>query len=99
MTFVELAEKTLAQAEKPLTPNEIWDYAKEFGIAEKIQTDGKTPWASIGARIYIDIRDNENSVFVQISKRPSKFFLKRLGTDEILDDQELEELIGGKRIG
>lgn len=60
MTFVELTKKTLEKAEKPLSPNEIWDYAKEFGIADQFHTEGKTPWASIGARIYTDIRDNIN---------------------------------------
>lgn len=96
MTFVELAEKTLEKAEKPLSPNEIWDLAKEFGIADKFHTEGKTPWASIGARIYTDIRDNENSSFIQISKRPSKFFLKKLVTDEMKLKQEVEKDIEKK---
>jgi len=82
MTFIELAEKTIAQAKKLLTSNEIWDYAAECGLREHFQTKGKTPWASIAARIYIDIRDNENSVFVQVGKRPAKFFLKRLTNNE-----------------
>lgn len=44
MTFVELAEKTLEKAGKPLSPNEIWDLSKEFGIADQFHTEGKTPW-------------------------------------------------------
>ena len=96
MTFNELAEKTLEKAKKPLSPNEIWEKANEYGITEKFQTQGKTPWASIGARIYTDIRDNENTKFIQISKRPSKFYLKRLVTDEIKLKQEVEKDIESK---
>lgn len=91
MTFIELAAKTLEKAGKPLSPDEIWDLSKELGIADQFHTKGKTPGATIGARIYIDIRDNESSLFVQISKRPSKFFLKRLVTDELKLRQEVEE--------
>ena len=96
MTFVEIAEKTLEKAGKPLSPNEIWDLSKEFGIADQFHTEGKTPWASIGARIYTDIRDNENSSFIQINKRPSKFYLKRLVTDEMKLKQEVEKDIEKK---
>lgn len=45
---------------------------------KKINSKGKTPWATIASRIYVDIRDNENSKFIQIKKRPAKFFLKEL---------------------
>ncbi len=96
MTFIELAEKTLEQTNKPLSPNEIWDMSNKLGIAEQFHTEGKTPWNSIGARLYTDIRDNQNSIFIQISSRPSKFFLKRLVTDEIQLKQEVEKDIKNK---
>ncbi|MDY6822141.1 MAG: HTH domain-containing protein [Deferribacterota bacterium] len=91
MTFLELAEKTLEKAEKPLSPKEIWDFAKELKIANEFHTRGKTPWATIGARIYTDIRDNEDSVFIQVSKRPTKFYLKRLGIDVMKLKQDIEK--------
>lgn len=96
MTFIQLAIKTLEKSGKPLSPNEIWETALELNITENFNTEGKTPWASIGARIYTDVRDNENSVFIQVSKRPSKFYLKRLVTDEMKLKKEVEKDIESK---
>lgn len=99
MTFIELAQKTLEKAGSPLTHIEIWEKANELGLTKGFQTQGKTPWASIAARIYIDIRDNENSVFIQISKRPAKFFLKYLVTDELKLKNQAEAETQKKEIG
>jgi len=96
MTFIELAEKTLEKVQKPLSPNEIWEKANEYGISNQIQTKGKTPWASIAARIYTDIRDNEKSVFIQISKSPVKFYLKKFIADETKLKKEVEKDIENK---
>lgn len=71
-----LAKDTLQKAQIPLTVEEIWSKAIEFGFHKKLNTAGKTPWRTIGAQIYVDIRDNENSVFVQTQKHPVKFTLK-----------------------
>lgn len=87
-SFLNLAEDTLKRAKKPLTQNEIWEYAQDYGYAIKVGTNGKTPWASIGAQIYINIRDNEQSIFEQVSKRPAKFCLKGLNNDEQLKKDE-----------
>ena len=78
-TFLNLCEDVFLQTNKPMTPNEIWDKAKEIGLDNKIGTTGKTPTATIGARLYVDIRDNgENSKFEQVSKRPAMFILRGL---------------------
>lgn len=90
MTFLQLAIETISKIGKPLTPVEIWGKAEELGIAKKVGTEGKTPWASIGARVYLDIRDNQNTELVQVSKRPTKFFLKSLITDENSLKKEVE---------
>ncbi|HOJ38186.1 MAG TPA: HTH domain-containing protein [Ignavibacteriales bacterium] len=43
---------------------------------------GKTPWATIGARIYVDMRDNPSSNFIKLDgERPVRLFLKDLGKD------------------
>lgn len=77
-SFIDLAKETFKLVKEPLTQKEIWEKANELDIANKVVSSGKTPWATIGARIYIDIRDNENSEFVQVNKRPAKFYLKEL---------------------
>lgn len=73
-----LAKDTLQKAQIPLTVEEIWEKAVEFGLAKKVNTVGKTPWRSIGAQIYVDIRDNEESIFKQTQKSPVKFTLKNI---------------------
>ncbi|WP_292372488.1 HTH domain-containing protein [Methanosarcina sp. UBA411] len=78
LTFQKLAEIVLEQTKIPLTYVEIWDEAVKSGLSKNLNTKGKTPWDSISAQIYVDIRDNPNSVFYQYSKRPTKFGLKRL---------------------
>lgn len=82
ITFLELARKVLREENKPLTVDEIWEIAQktEYGVATK----GKTPWRTIGAQIYVDIRDNKNSLFIKIDSKPRKFFLKELISEEVL---------------
>lgn len=65
-TFLKLAEKILREENKPLTAEEIWKFAQEKDYDTLVATKGKTPWRTIGAQIYVDIRDNEKSPFVKI---------------------------------
>lgn len=77
-SFIDLVIETLKITRKPLTQKEIWENAVQLHISQKVTTSGKTPWATLGARIYTDIKDNENTPFIQVSKRPAKFYLKEL---------------------
>ena len=74
--FLDLAFDVLKKAPTPLTYQEIWDAGKSSGLTAKLKTAGKTPWQSIGAYLYVDVRDNPNSRFVKVGKRPARFFLK-----------------------
>jgi len=63
MNFKQAAEKILREAGKPLHYREITELALKKGIVE---TDGKTPWASMNALIATDIKDNgKNSPFIR----------------------------------
>lgn len=75
MTFHELADKILRSVDKPLTANEIWQKALEQGIDNQLESKGKTPWATLGARLYVIVRDNPNSKFKSVGKRPKRFYL------------------------
>jgi uncharacterized protein len=75
-SFLELALVVLKTADKPLTYQEIWEVAKSTGLAAKIKSTGKTPWQSLGAQLYVDVRDNPASMFLKVGKRPARFFLK-----------------------
>lgn len=75
-SFLDLAEELLKSAESPLTYQEIWQAAKEAGLTAKISSKGKTPWQTLGAQLYVEVRDNELSRFTKVGKRPARFFLK-----------------------
>lgn len=74
MTFLELAYETLKKIQAPLTDKQIWEKSQELGF--KIESAGKTPWRTIGARIYIDIKENPQTKFIKVSSRPTLFFIK-----------------------
>jgi uncharacterized protein len=75
-SFLDLAYEVLKPSPKPLTYQEIWQAGADKGLAKKIKTVGKTPWQSLGARLYVEVRDNEESRFIGVGKRPTRFFLK-----------------------
>ena len=91
ITFKKLAELVLENAKKPLTPLEIWEAAKQIGLFDKLGTVGKTPWLTISAQIYVDIRDNPKSIFYQYSSRPGRFFLTKFREDFKPEEATLEE--------
>jgi len=75
-SFIDLAADVLKSEKMPLTVPQIWEIAKQSPFISKLKTKGKTPWASLGARLYVDVRDNPQSKFIQVGKRPARFFLK-----------------------
>lgn len=75
-TFLQLALDVLDESEAPLSVDEIWELAVKKGFAVKIESQGKTPSATLGARIYLDISDNPDSKIEKVSTRPTKFSLK-----------------------
>lgn len=91
LTFYELAKLVLMEERRPLSVEEIWNLAVQKGYDQKIGTKGKTPWASIGALIYVDMRDN-NSPFIKVSSRPTKFYLKPLQKEKKVEEFSIEEL-------
>lgn len=97
-SFLDLAEELLKTAESPLTYQEIWQAAKEAGLTAKISSKGKTPWQTLGAQLYIEVRDNEISRFIKVGKRPARFFLKsRVGTLPKDAVEQLDKQQSGKK--
>lgn len=89
-TFLKLAEETLKRAGRPLDSNEIWEMGRAYGLAELVGSKGKTPWRTISAQIYTDIKDNKNTVFSQVSKRPAKFYLSECNATEGVKQEDEE---------
>lgn len=81
-TFLQLALDALEESDKPLSVDEIWDLAVKKGYAAKIDSQGKTPKATLSARIYVELRDNPNTKIEKASTRPTKFSLKGKASNE-----------------
>ena len=72
MTLAEAAYQVLKQAGKPLSANQIASLALEQGM---ISTTGKTPSATMSARLYVDVkRKGNDSKFTKVSE--GKFALR-----------------------
>lgn len=79
--FMDFINEVLNSSNKPLSANEIWERGYSLGVTQKLSSSGKTPVRTLAARLYIDIRDNNNSIFYQASKHPAKFYLKSKMSD------------------
>jgi len=87
LTFKDLAIKVLQEARRPLSVDEIWDYAKQKGYDQDLSSAGKTPVATIGALIYISIRDDKPSVFGKTGYRPTRFYYKPIEKEIQLEEK------------
>ncbi|MHB1000368.1 MAG: HTH domain-containing protein [Armatimonadota bacterium] len=81
MTFIQIAEKVLSEEKIAMSPEEIWEMAKTKGYDQLVGTQGKTPWRSIGAQLYVDVRDNQNSKFSATDTRPKRFHIRTINPD------------------
>ena len=78
LTFLQLAQKLLDEEKRPLSPAEMWGLAQQKGYDKDVGSRGKTPWSTIGAQIYVDIRDNPKTPFAKTDTRPRRFVLRSL---------------------
>jgi len=90
LTFKNLAKKVLEEERRPLSAEEIWEIAKEKNYDKDLNSQGKTPWRSIGAQIYVDIKTNPNSPFIKLGSKPVRFFLKNLSTSNDMEELEID---------
>jgi hypothetical protein len=91
MTFLELAERVLREETRPMTANEIWTLATEKGYDKQLNSEGKTPWATLGAQIYVNAKDSPKSPFAQTDSRPKKFYLKSQASQLDLSDTAISK--------
>lgn len=75
-SFLDLAQEVLKSAATPLSYQDIWAEGERRALTKKLGTTGKTPWRTLGSRLYVDVRDNPASKFIAVGKRPVRFFLK-----------------------
>lgn len=75
MTFIELAEKILRDNNREMTVDEMWTYAKEKGLQDKLGSSGLTPWATLSALLGDQIRHKKDTIFGRTDTRPARYFL------------------------
>lgn len=78
LTFLSLAEKILREQGKPLSPAEIWKTAVSKGYDKEVETEGRTPAATLYSAIFTNTRDHPDTIFVKLGQRPARYFLKEL---------------------
>jgi len=78
MNFIKFAEKVIREENRPLTPKEIWEIGKSKGYDKDLNSSGKTPWRTIGAELYVDIKDNPSTKFVKLQLDQARFYLNYL---------------------
>lgn len=75
-TYLDLAAETLLLLNGKATVERIWDHAVQAGLNTKLRSQGQTPWATLGARLYEDVKGNPASWFVrEPGRRPAEFSL------------------------
>lgn len=87
VSFKKAAEQILRKSDRPLSPSEIVELALEAGI---IETEGATPEATMGAQLYVDLRNNPKTSFKKVGR--GKFTLNEVrpsatSADVIIDNQ------------
>ncbi|KXB03957.1 hypothetical protein AKJ47_01240 [candidate division MSBL1 archaeon SCGC-AAA261G05] len=86
-SFKRAAYETLKQAGKPMSAEDITKISLNRGLLE---TSGKTPDATMGAQLYMDIKKKEDeSFFVQLGK--NRFGLREWGLEALEEDIEKVE--------
>jgi len=88
MTFLELGIKVLESTQKSLTVAEIWEIAEKSGLTKEINSIGKTPWSTLGARLYVYIRDETNPIIGSIKIKGKALFYHKDYVKPIIDYTE-----------
>lgn len=76
--------RILEEEKKPLSATDIWEIAKTKGYDNLLHSQGKTPWATLGAYLYCNVRDRKDSPFIKVGTRPKLFHLKKLASNDEL---------------
>lgn len=92
--FLDFAEEVLKSAHKPMTFQEIWSIGQDNGLSSKLSISGKTPWQTLGARLFVDVRDNPETKFMKVGKNPARFWLVTRNNE--LTSEDLKAAISTK---
>ena len=75
-SIIDVTKGVLECKNEALNPNQMYHIANEMGLTKELNLNGKTPWQSFAARIYMDIKENPNSIFEVVATKPMLIKLK-----------------------
>ena len=75
LTFTQLAQRVLVEVKTPLTIEEIWKYAEEKNYIAELNSEGKTPKATLSARV-----GDATEIFGYTGSRPRYYYLIEMAT-------------------
>lgn len=76
-TFLDLAREVLGTASHPLSSRELWKAAVAAGLEKKVDSQGKTPWETLGAIIYVKTANSPDGDLIRVGARPTRFWLRK----------------------
>ncbi|TKX30117.1 HrgA protein [Campylobacter sp. MIT 12-5580] len=92
LTYLEAAKEVLAKTKQPLTFLQVWDEVVKQGIDKRLSSIGKTPYNSLGAQLFMNVKNKgEKADFIIVSKQPATFWLKSRSAE--LDNKKPEQFI------
>ncbi len=86
LTFTQLAQRVLAEVKTPLSIEEIWKYAEEKNYITELSSEGKTPKATLSARV-----GNATELFGYTGSRPRYYHLLEMVTKIDLEQYREEK--------
>lgn len=88
----EIAKEILEKEQRPLNPNQMYKIAENLGLTEELNFEGKTPWATFGAYIYMDLKNNPDTIFEKVQEKPILIKLKKqnfFANDKVVNNSEI----------
>ena len=87
-----VAKEVLEKANQPLNPTQFYHWAVELGLADRLTYSGKTPNATFGAYIYMDLKNNPNTIFEIVQTKPKLLIKLKAQNVQINNKIELEQI-------
>ncbi len=88
----EIAKEILEKEQRPLNPNQMYKIAENLGLTEELNFKGKTPWATFGAYIYMDLKNDPDTIFEKVQEKPILIKLKKqnfFANDKVVNNSEI----------
>ena len=55
-SIIDVAKEVLERKNEALNPNQMYHIANEMGLTKELNLNGKTPWRSFAATIYMNVK-------------------------------------------